>query len=404
MEKNNTEPVNNAATSKAAAKKNLKQQIENDKVEIAASEKKIAAKEEIDVAELEQALTEGFIQEAEYTEIPGTAPDTQTIQNAPPNDIPDPLDEPVIERAYTKPAGPEPGNTSFAEEVIPEPVNTGHSFTRPPVPPVGGDTSAGPTAPHPADDKKVNPNLEDLTPGQKRRGAEKAAEAILLGYGKIFPIPFKWLASFNMSKLRKLELQNKLQLNMRIMDDGTTLVQYVQGHNANAEALFVVSDEMKNELREPLIEFLMERNIAFTPTERLIAAVVGQAIQFGQGAIAMHMETKNALKQITSLYDEYKKMNGGHGPPPAGAPSQQTGNPVHDGPVGGEKKWEHHEPAATAGPTVQPVADAAQTAPAATKRRTRGPGKAKTEKITIDEVIENGQKGVTITEEPAETK
>lgn len=162
-----------------------------------------------------------------------------------------------------------------------------------------GDDSKG-------DKKKETPNskLDDLSPAQKRKAAEKAADAVLLAYQKFVPKPFKAMSSFNMRKLQIMEMKNEISLDVSINDSGTTIKEYCEDINEQVENIFVITEEMKQEIKEPLVDVLLENNLALTPTQRLLMAVGGQVVQMTMTAAGFMQQNKHALSEFKRFHTE----------------------------------------------------------------------------------------------------
>lgn len=184
----------------------------------------------------------------------------------------------------------------------------------------------------------VNPKLDDLSPTQKRKAAEKTADALITTYSNLVPIPFIKISSFNERKLEARHLNDEIDMNMQIMDDGTRVVDYCQKVNRDAESTFVVTKEMKEEIREPLIDVLLENNFALTPTQRLIMAVGGQILQMGITAIQYMQQNSNAMETFKKFHEDnkaYKKQqqSGGNNNSGDGGVNINTNPPVNNPPV-----------------------------------------------------------------------
>lgn len=151
-------------------------------------------------------------------------------------------------------------------------------------------------------------NLQDLTPAQKRKSAEKTAEAILNTYCNFAPLPFKNWASFSDSKVQKMAFEDKLDLNMPL-ENNITVKDYINGHNEQVEEIFKVTDETREEIKDPLIDVLLEQELALTPTQRLIFAVGGHMIQMGFSAYQLAQNNKVALETFERYHQTTKKQN-----------------------------------------------------------------------------------------------
>lgn len=193
------------------------------------------------------------------------------------------------------------------EEVISEP----EIKTTPQEINMEGDTKDSTTSATKTEKPKVepvNPKLEDLSPSQKRKAAEKTADALLTTYKNLVPIPFIKMSSFNMRKLEQRHMNDEIDMHMAIMDDGTKIKDYCEGVNAQAEATFVITKEMQDEIREPLIDVLLENNFALTPTQRLIMAVGGQVVQMGITAIQFMQQNSAAMETFKKFHEENKAL------------------------------------------------------------------------------------------------
>lgn len=228
----------------------------------------------------------------------------------PPDDIPpdefDPLAEPVVQRDYTK-FGLEFEDTEpVSNEKIEEP-----SYTQPPS--MGAqDVEFEDLSQDSSDDFNsgagVNENYDDLSPQQKRRAAEKTADAILTAYSKFVPIPFKKLSSFNIAKLEQLEIEDELRMSMIVQEGNITIRDYVMQHNEQVEEVFTVTDEMLAELKPPLQDVLMEQQLVLTPLQRLGLAVGGNLLTFTFAAVQLNNQTKDALRTFKSFHAESRNQ------------------------------------------------------------------------------------------------
>ena len=166
-------------------------------------------------------------------------------------------------------------------------------------------------------------NLQDLSPQQKRKSAEKTADAILGLYCNFAPLPFKKWASFNEAKINKLVFEDKLDMNMRL-EDNVSVRDYIKGTNEQVEEIFEVSDEQREEIKEPLVDVLLEQDLALTPTQRLLLAVGGHIITMGMSAFQLAQNNKVALESFQKYHQEFKSQSVGRNTPPKGSSSTRT--------------------------------------------------------------------------------
>ena len=200
---------------------------------------------------------------------------TDDLVRASLGDIPaDELDQPIPEATYTKPI--------FDEEEKPKSKTlSSNDFSY-------------------SDDVKepLNPSLEDLNPTQKRKAANATADAFLSAYERLFPIPFKYFSSYDLVKMKKLHNKGEINIKTIVKTDGTTIESYCAGVNEEVDKIFVVTEEMKEELKPPLVEVLMEQGIAVTPFQQLMIIVGGQAINFIKPTIDLIRSKNNDMEQF----------------------------------------------------------------------------------------------------------
>lgn len=232
----------------------------------------------------------------------------------------DPFEEPVIERDYTK------GVTNNVDESLYEDANVVEDFD------ANGDSDSfhnygeeeedipqaefnmNPEEDYSNDDsdmlgdgggssKLAEGNLQDLSPAQKRKSAEKTADAMLGLYCKFVPAPFKQWASFKERKINELALKKEIDLEMEL-DGDMTIKDYIDNTNKQVEAIFEVSEEQKNDIREPLIDVLLEQELALTPTQRLLMAVGGHLTTLGISAYQLAQNNKMALETFKQFQSD----------------------------------------------------------------------------------------------------
>lgn len=262
-----------------------------------------------------------------------------------------PFEEPVIERSYTKGViGNDESNEDYSEENhngegvsfdeqdlqrpidedIPEPVWAG-GFSS-----TGNNTSDenfGEEGSENEEDysgeKLGGDNLEDLSPAQKRKSAEKTAEAILNMYCNFAPLPFKKWSSISDGKVQKLVFENKIDLNMQL-ENNVTVKDYIDGVNEQVDEVFKVSDETREEIKDPLIDVLLEQELALTPTQRLMLAVGSHLVTMTFSAFQLAQNNKVALETFEKYHrqmNESKTVTPSHS---SSEPRQARTRPAND--------------------------------------------------------------------------
>ncbi len=193
----------------------------------------------------------------------------------------DPFADPIIERSY---------NQSKESQTVQEPENTGAD-------PMTFDENLEEAASTP---------LDDLNPNTKRKAAEQSADAILKGYAKLAPEPFKWLCKFPESKIEKMSFKGELDTSIEV-EEGVPFSVYMKQMNQGIEEIFEVQEETIEEIREPLVEVLMEQKMELTPQQRLGMAVVSHLIQMFTMAVKLWGQNKRILeyqKHLTQVMSQ----------------------------------------------------------------------------------------------------
>ena len=253
-----------------------------------------------------------------------------------------PFEEPVIERNYTKGFSNGDEETSiddnqssngveFDENDMQRPID--EDIPEPEWAEQGGMSSSsdsmddgdGESYDDMGSEKLGGDNLEDLSPAQKRKSAEKTAEAILNMYCNFAPMPFKKWSSINDSKVQKLVFENKIDLKMNL-ENNVTVKDYIDGVNEQVEEIFKVSDETREEIKDPLIDVLLEQELALTPTQRLLLAVGGHMITMGFSAFQLAQNNKMALETFEKYHQQTRTDKGFE--PRQSEPSRTTSRPV----------------------------------------------------------------------------
>lgn len=189
----------------------------------------------------------------------------------------DPFSDPIIERSYNKPGeqSADGGTTEKDELELEESAGSG---------------------------------LSDLNPATKRRAAEQTADAILKGYARLVPEPFKWLSKFPEDKIDRMTQTGELDVSIQV-SDGTTFDEYMRQTNEQIDEIFEVSEDTLEEIKEPLVEVLMEQQLELTPQQRLMMAVVSHLVQMLTVALKLRKQNQRILtyqQHLTQLAHGYK--------------------------------------------------------------------------------------------------
>lgn len=154
-----------------------------------------------------------------------------------------------------------------------------------------------------------SPELDDLSPTEKRKQVEMFADAILETYGEFYLAAFAGYCSVKMNKLEILDRNGDIRLSM-VIEKGEngelTVSQYFIKHNENASDAFTVTPEMKLELREPLIAVIMEKGVTPSPTTQLIITIGRHILMGVSSAVKMKTEMLEVLETFKQFRQEEK--------------------------------------------------------------------------------------------------
>jgi len=223
------------------------------------------------VANLDQIEQVGSLEETEIAQEEQGEFQQEELPNFE-NDDYDPFADPIVERSYNQ-AGAEPTESEATELDLDE----------------TGDTP-----------------LDDLNPRTKQRAAEQTADAILKGYSQFAPEPFKWLSKFSESKIEQAIFNGEIDPSIEV-EPGVRFDDYVKESNEQVKEIFEVQEETLDEIKEPLIEVLMEQEMELTPQQRLTMAIVSHLIQMFTMAMKLFSQNKRILeyqKHLTHLANQ----------------------------------------------------------------------------------------------------
>lgn len=159
------------------------------------------------------------------------------------------------------------------------------------------------------EEAKEKTPLDDLPPVTKKRAAEQTADALLKGYARLVPEPFKWFSKISEEKVEQMAFDGELDLSIEV-SEGLTFDEYVRQTNEQIDEVFEVQEETLEEIREPLIEVLMEQELELTPTQRLTMAVLSHLIQMFTVALKLRKQNNRILayqQHLTHLYSQRAK-------------------------------------------------------------------------------------------------
>jgi hypothetical protein len=149
-----------------------------------------------------------------------------------------------------------------------------------------------------------------------------------------------------MAKLERMDMAGEIDLKMVVTEGGQNIRGHCEAVNQQVEDIFVVTEEMQKEIKEPLVDVLMEKELALTPMQRLGIVVGGQMVQFATASLQLGISNKKAMAQ----FKEFRAEQGNQRPtastpppPPQNPPSQPTQQQQPKPPVVEEEEYEAPE-------------------------------------------------------------
>jgi hypothetical protein len=216
-------------------------------------------------------------------------------------DIPDEIPEP--EMGKTK-VNFDDNGIDDAEEIT---DSTFEDMGAPPERPERGDTS--------------NPGLSEATPSQKKKAAEHMADTIIAAYVQINSFASEY-TKFDEGKMKFKAMQGKFDMavmgiNIPISDDGDfmPLREFLDEINREADNIFTVSDEFKEEARPLLIEVFKKKGWGMTPEQRLLFMMLEDLTPKIIGVFTIKSSIKQVINIGTALYEQNSnspQQEGGH--------------------------------------------------------------------------------------------
>lgn len=232
--------------------------------------------ETVENEEPEQKASETIMEGEEQTERIASETTTDSKTDVSAFEDYDPFSDEIIERSYN-------GAEAEPQDKVKETVSSMES--EPPL------TESGSTP------------VDNLNPNTKRRAAEQTANALLKGYAKLAPKPFKWLAKIDEEKIERLSFDGQIDISIEV-SEGMTFDDYMKQTNTQVDEIFEVEQETLDEIREPLVEVLMEQELELTPQQRLAMAVFSHLIQMLTVALKLRKQNNRILayqKKITGM-------------------------------------------------------------------------------------------------------
>ena len=218
------------------------------------------------------------------------------VENAEIIDDFNPLDEPVLEKAYTRP-NVKVDPKDFVGD-IPEPT-----FTPPPMgTPISEDEKVKKAEPI----KPLNKEMNQMSNKDKNEAAGKFADMIMSGYKALN----NWADSqllFKEKKIRKLVNEGHIDLSVQVPVSPTqsmSVGEFVNEYNEQTKGTIKVSREFEEEVMPVLTRVLAKRGVGFTDEQYLGYLVIKDGISKGflmQQSLSVQKEFLQMFKEATEV-------------------------------------------------------------------------------------------------------
>jgi hypothetical protein len=88
------------------------------------------------------------------------------------------------------------------------------------------------------------------------------------------------------------------------LENNVSVKDYIDGVNEQVDDIFKVSEDTRNEIKDPLIDVLLEQELALTPTQRLLLAVGSHVVTMGFSAYQLAQNNKMALESFEKYHQQ----------------------------------------------------------------------------------------------------
>jgi len=156
----------------------------------------------------------------------------------------------------------------------------------------------------------INPQFDEMSGAKKRRSTKKFAKIIVEGVCILAEKGCIWWTTKDITedKLVQYELEGKMDLQILLtLDDSQQItVREWFGHKVKeADVLFKVSKDDKEDLIDSLYEVMLEKGVAPTPMQELmINAVKTFILDMGVKAFALERQIKSVLNQLVEIKNQ----------------------------------------------------------------------------------------------------
>lgn len=171
-------------------------------------------------------------------------------------------------------------------------------------------------------------NLKDMPSGIKKKAINKTARMISRAYAHWIPLGVRWVAKVPEKKLQRMQWSDEIDVNVKLdMPDGTepTIAEYIYTYNEEIDKNIVITEEQREEFEDALKDVLEEKQVAMTPTQRLVACMFEQTATLVMiGIQNRHIMMKN-LNFWKEVHEEKKREKESRRNPPKPKPPSEAG-------------------------------------------------------------------------------
>lgn len=226
--------------------------------------------------------------------------------------------EPIVRDYVTEGGFKEAGSENVQQKTtFEEPTSFAESFDMPSQDQErGGSTSkATPRKDKKIPDAPINPKFDEMDNGKKKRSTKKFARLIVEGVCVLAEKGCIWWTTKDITEDKLAEYQIKDTMDLDILltlenNQRQPVIEFFRSKVKDANEIFKVSKEDKDDLVDSLYEVMLEKGVAPTPMQELIInAVKTFVIDMGLKAYALSAEINNVLSQLTIMHKENKKYN-----------------------------------------------------------------------------------------------
>ncbi len=161
--------------------------------------------------------------------------------------------------------------------------------------------------------------INDLPKGDKKKAAKQMAEMVLEGYSSICSFAGNF-ANMNEGQLLQMQTEGKIDLQMPIPvspQERVGVVDFVQSYNSQIDEAMEVTDEFKDNVRDPMTRIFEKKGVGMTDEQFLL-------VMFGKDIITKTATTIALKRQLTRtlelVYDQYQQAGSMPPPPPVTPP------------------------------------------------------------------------------------